>query len=94
MTATTFKIVGVFTLRAQKQVVAFGDVLHGALERGMKFSVPKGEGQMTGQVAAIEYVDLMARHEGHPALVLHCERPEELETWRELLSEGRVLSLA
>jgi hypothetical protein len=89
----TFKIVGVFTLRSRKQLVAFGDIQHGELARGMKFTVPKGDGQLTGQVASLEYVDMMSRHEGHPAVVLHCEQPEELETWRELLNEGVVLSL-
>lgn len=89
----TFKIVGSFALRSRKQFVAFGDLLHGEIARGMKFTVPKGDARMSGKVAAIEYVDFMSMHESHPALVLHCETAEELDAWRDLLSEGLVLSL-
>jgi hypothetical protein len=89
----TFKIVGAFTLRSRKQLVAFGDLLHGEIARGMKLTVLKGDVPMTAQVAAIEYVDIMTRHESHPALVIQNEDPEALETWRQLLVEGQVLSL-
>jgi hypothetical protein len=90
----TFKVIGTLALRSQKQFIVLGDLIDGEIHRGMQFAVPReGAAQAAGRVDAIEFVDFMSLRADCPALVLRCEDPKEIDTWRDLLTEGLVLSL-
>lgn len=87
-----FKVVGTLALRSRKQLIVFGDVIEGEIARGMEFSAVSAP-NATGRVDSIEFIDFRSIHESHPAIVLHCDEPEQLDLWRERLPEGLVLSL-
>ena len=89
----TFKIVGTLALRSRKQLIVLGELIDGQIARGMEFAVPGQGSPRTGRVDSIEFVDFMSLRPDCPALVLHCDDPKELDTWRDLLTEGLVLSL-
>lgn len=90
----TFKVIGTLALRSRKQLIVLGDLVNGEIHRGMEFTVPaEGATAVTGKVDSIEFVDFMSLRPDCPALVLHSDDPKGLDTWRDLLTEGLVLSL-
>jgi hypothetical protein len=90
----TFKVIGALALRSRKQLIVLGDLINGEIARGMEFTVQTPEDrQRTGRVDSIEFVDFVSLRPDCPALVLHCEDPKDIDIWRDLLTEGLVLSL-
>ena len=89
----TFKVIGTLALRSRKQLIVLGDLINGEIHRGMEFTAPEGDRSKAGRVDSIEFVDFMSLRPDCPALVLHCEDPKELDTWRDVLPEGLVLAL-
>lgn len=90
----TFKVIGTLALRSRKQLIVLGDLINGEIARGMEFTVPaEGGTAMSGRVDSIEFVDFMSLRPDCPALVLHCEDPKAMDTWRDQLVEGIVLAL-
>ena len=90
----TFKVIGTLALRSRKQLIVLGDLVNGEIARGMEFAVAaEGVPSVTGRVDSIEFVDFMSLRPDCPALVLHCEDPKSMDTWRDVLTEGLVLAL-
>jgi len=89
----TFKVIGTLALRSRKQLIVLGDLLNGEIHRGMEFTAPEGDRSKGGRVDSIEFVDFMSLRPDCPALVLSCEDPKELDTWRDVLAEGLILAL-
>jgi hypothetical protein len=64
--SASFRIAGTFEL-SSRGTVLFGDIVDGTIVPGMRVTLPD---ETSWPIAAIEYIDSIARREYHVALVL------------------------